>query len=127
MTNPSTGSYNSEGASVVGASSHGVCACAAARQCLPFLGCNTTCNTLQYISPLGEDGGHATEELLLPKRIFSVSLKEGFQSEQLFSCKAYHTNGKQHIWWRQRGDLTNLTISHPLLAKYLLAQCIKPR
>ena len=97
-------------------------------QCLIFLGLATQpVNILKYSSPLRGGWRVATAELLLPKRIFSVSLKEGFQSEQLFSCKAYHTNGKQQIWWRQRGDLTNLTISHPLLAKYLLAQCIKPR
>ena len=47
----------------------------------PFLRTSyTTYNILEYISPLGVDGGSATAELLLPKRIFSVSLKEGFFS-----------------------------------------------
>ena len=66
-------------------------------QCIGFK-CSTTSRVL--ISLKAAFVGSATEELPLPKRVFSVSLKRGiFRSGQLFSCKAYHTNGKQHIWW----------------------------
>ena len=74
-------------------------------QCLIFLGLATQpVNILKYSSPLRGGWRVATAELLLPKRIFSVSLKWGFQQEQLCSCKAYHTNGKQKIRrWAKRG------------------------
>ena len=97
-TNPSTASWSECGpqwrALVANIIAHAQCS----HQSLIFLGRATQpVNILEYRSPLGVDGGVATAELLLPKRIFSVSLKEGFQSEQLCSCKAYHTNGKQYF------------------------------
>ena len=57
-------------------------------QCIGFK-CSTTSRVL--IGLKAAFVGSATEELPLPKRVFSVSLKRGiFRSGQLFSCRAYH-------------------------------------
>ena len=61
------------------------------------------------------------------KGYFRYPSKRDFSLSNSAVAKPTIPTASNIFWWWQRGDLANITKSHPLLAKYLLAQCIKPR